>query len=138
MVALFISYDEGGQQVMSQTHMHGGFRQAIINFLRGESTYDNLVSFILLFDHAGIIPWVLNLAIVFATPAAQVAQDNIERYAEDLGEVFSAQHEVDDLFIDQIRDIMIEVFAEDDDEEDIFLPTPPRQVRRSLCILNRK
>ena len=133
-VALFISYEERGQQVMSQTHMHQGFRQMIIAFLRGENSYNDLVFHMLLFNHAGIIPWILNLAIVFATPAARVAQDNIEQYVDDFDEVFSVQLEIDDLFIDQIRNMLIEVFAEDDDE-DILLMRP---ARRSLCICHRK
>jgi hypothetical protein len=131
IAALFISYEEGGQQVMSETHIHQGFRTSIIAFLRGESSYNNLAFHMLLFNHGGIIPCILNLAIVFATPAEQVARDNIEQYINDLEEISSAQLEVDNLFIDQIRNMLIEVFAEDDDEE-----IPVR--RRSLCVYHRK
>lgn len=131
ITALFISYEDGGQQVMSETHIHQGFRSSIIEFLRGESSYNDLASHMLLFNHGGLIPCILNLAIVFATPAEQIARDNIGQHINDLEEVSSAQFEVDNLFIDQIRNMLIEVFAEDDDEE-----VPIR--RRSLCVYHRK
>ena len=139
VLAILISQEEGDPRVISPNFMHNGFRASIIRFLRGESDYNDLIFHMLLFNHTRAVPWVLNLAIVFVTPAYNMAIDEIEQYEADMEEILcepiSRQLGAEEVYSDQIRDLLIEVFAEDEDEEDDLPPTPQAQrenARRSL------